>query len=123
MCWTHAYRKIADFINLAEFVTQFDAAMSGLQVDCGHLIVNQVLRFFCLFFLYIFNYVPVIPGLRAGVKVFFGDIIVTVFIKNEKAVSEKLAWILGKEVLLRRWSQSQNMLGHYKNAEERLTVI
>jgi hypothetical protein len=48
---------------------------------------------------------------------------VTVFVKNEEVVSEKLAWILGKEALLRRWSQLQNMFSHYKNADDRLIVI
>jgi hypothetical protein len=48
---------------------------------------------------------------------------VTEFAKNEEVLSEKLAWILGKEVLLRRWSQLQNMSSDYQNADDRLTVI
>jgi hypothetical protein len=68
--------------------------MSCLQTDYGHYIVGQTLCFF-----YIFNDASVIPCLRVCIKVFC-DMHITVFVKNEEVVSEKLGWILGKEVLL-----------------------
>jgi hypothetical protein len=107
---------IADFNNLAELVIQrCSDELSSNGLWTLHRGSNAL-------FFYIFNDASVIPCLRVCIKVFC-DMHITVFFKNEEVVSEKLGWILGKEVLLRRWSQLQNMFSHYKNADDRLIVI
>ena len=83
----------------------------------GHYILGQVHCFF-----YIFCDESTVPHIRVCIKVFC-DMNVAVFVNNEEIDRVKLSWILGSEGVLRRWSQLQNMLSHYKNADEQLAAI
>jgi hypothetical protein len=76
-------------------------------------------------FLFIFNETSQIPGLSVCVKVSV-DMHVSVTLKNCEVLSEKLSWILSDDLILRRWSQMENLVSHYKcsalTEQETLTV-
>lgn len=66
--------------------------------------------------LFLMDEVSYIPRILVSVKIDV-DLIVRIFVGDSQLPKEQLSWILNSRSELKRWSQLQNILGHYANTD------